>query len=55
MNIVGVKFKIVIVIIRIENVSVKALINGETGPVQNIHFVSDNRPICLAPRFPYTH
>lgn len=54
MNIVGVKFKIVI-LIQIENVIVKALINGQTGPIQNVHFVSDNRPVSFSPGFRYTH
>lgn len=55
MNIIGVKFKIVILIVCIENVTVKALINGQAGHIQNVHFVSDNRPVCFAPRFQYTH
>lgn len=55
MNVAGVKFKIVILIIQMENVIVKALINGQTGPIQNVHFVSDSRLGFFSPGFRYTH
>lgn len=47
MNIIGVKFKIFILTVCVENVTVRALINGQAGPTQNVHFVSDNRPFVL--------
>lgn len=53
-NIIGVKFKVVILIVCIENITVKALINSQAGPIQNVHFVADNRSICFAPRLQYT-